>query len=335
MSSVCVFASGKGGVGKSTITAALATILARAGRSVVLIDADIGLRSLDALLGMENRVVYDLVDVARSRCLLSQALLSDPEMPKLQLLPAAQFARARDLTPKALKRILSVLRKDHDFILLDCPAGLERGLRNVLNAGADETVLVVTPDDLCIRDAERTGALIGGKQLPRPRIIVNRLQNDLIRSGVMLSAQAVAQTLDWPLLGEIPEDSAVLLAQLSHKSVVDYRCEARTALLRIAGRMVGTEVPLPEYGKEKTSFFRRHFPLRPVPDPMPEIRLTPVFPAGKPEPVSVDGAPGPLSPSADETDTADTRPSEERFFSGDSREEPEDDPVVEVTAHVL
>ena len=272
-SSVYLFASGKGGVGKSTLTANLAVILARAGYPVAVIDADIGLRGQDALLGMENRVVYDLLDVARGKCLLSQALLSDLSLPNLQLLPASQFSRAKALEPKALRRILTVLRKNHRFILIDCPAGLERGLRNVLNAGADETVLVVTPDDLCIRDAERTCAVMDEKRLPRPRIIVNRLQNDLIHEGEMYSAKAVATTLDLPLLGEIPEDGAITLSQLRHQLVADYRCEARQALLRIAGRMAGAQVDFPGYGREMTSFFRRHFPQKPVQDPLRTVRL--------------------------------------------------------------
>ena len=270
-----VFASGKGGVGKSTLAANLATLLARSGFQVALIDADIGLRSLDTLLGLENRVVYDLVDVARGHCRLEQALLSDLALPSLQLLPAAQFARARDLTPKALRRILTTLRQSCDYILIDCPAGIERGLRNVLNAGADETVLVLTPDDLCIRGAERTCGLIDDKRLPRPRLLINRLQNDLICAGQMLSARTVAETLDLPLLGEIPEDGAVLLAQLNHRLVLDYRCEARAALLRIAGRMAGATVPLPGFGTEKTPFFRRHFPPKPVLDPLRTVRLLP------------------------------------------------------------
>lgn len=274
MSSVYLFASGKGGVGKSTVTANLATLLARAGYHVALIDADIGLRSQDAFLGMENRVVYDLVDVARGKCLLSQALLSDLDLPGLRLLPAAQFARARDLSPKQLKKILSLLREDNDFILIDCPAGIERGLRTILNAGADETVLLVTPDDLCIRDAERTCVLIDDKRLPRPRLIVNRLNNDLIHDGLMYSARVVSDTLDLPLLGEIPEDPAFTLSQLKHGLVIDYRCEARLALLRIAGRMVGAAVDLPEYGLEKTPFLRRHFPPKITADPLREVHLS-------------------------------------------------------------
>ncbi len=287
MSSVYLFASGKGGVGKSTVTANLATLLARAGYTTALIDADIGLRSQDSLLGMENRVVYDLVDVARGKCLLSQALLSDLSLPGLRLLPAAQFARCRDLEPKQLKKIISVLKKDHDFVLIDCPAGVERGLRNVLNAGADETVLLTTPDDLCLRDVERTCSLMDDKSLPRPRLIVNRLNNDLIHSGLMYSALTVSKTLDLPLLGEIPEDPAFTYAQLNHRLMIDYRCEARLALMRIAGRMVGASAPLPEYGREKTSFFRRHFPPKMTEDPLQEVRLSDKrhFPAEEAAPV--------------------------------------------------
>ena len=263
MSVTSLFASGKGGVGKSTLTANLAVLLARSGRSVVLIDADLGLRSQDLLLGLENSVVYDIMDVARGKCLLSQALLEVPDLPSLRLLPAGQFVRAKDLDPRKLKKILSLLKKENDFILIDCPAGLERGLRNVLNAGnALETLLVVTPDDLSIRDGERVAALLEEKDLPRPRLLVNRLQGDLIHSGVMYSARTVADLLDLPLLGEIPEDPACTLAQLRHRLTIDYDCESRQALARIAWRMTGAEEPLPEYGRRRTSFLRRHFARR-------------------------------------------------------------------------
>ena len=260
MSVTYLFASGKGGVGKSTVTANLAVLLARSGRRTVLIDADIGLRSQDLFLNMENRVVYDLVDVARGRCLLSQAVLSSLEIPDLRLLPAAQFSRCRDLDPKKLKQLLSLLKKESDYILIDCPAGIERGLRNVLNAGADETVLVVTPDDLCIRGAERVAALIEEKELSRPRLIVNRLDNDLIHSGEMYSARTVSDLLNLALLGEIPEDRGIVVAQLRHRLVVDYVCEAREALLRIADRLRGSSPLLPSYGSRKTPFLRKHFP---------------------------------------------------------------------------
>lgn len=265
MSETWLFASGKGGVGKSTVTAALAVSLARKGRRVVLIDADIGLRSQDLLLNLESRVVYDLIDVAQGKCLLSQAVLESPDVPGLFLLPAAQFARCRDLEAKKLMRMIALFRKQYDVILIDCPAGVERGLRNVLNAGASakiqaKTVLIVTPDDLSIRGAERVAALIADKDLPRPRLIVNRLDADLVRAGDMYSAQVIAGLLDLPLLGEIPEDRGICVAQLRHRTILDYVCEAREAVLRIADRMEGGSPALPAYGSARASLLRRLFP---------------------------------------------------------------------------
>lgn len=254
--SLCV-ASGKGGVGKSVITANLGAILARRGLSVVVIDADIGLRAQDTLLGLADNVVYDLVDVVKKDCVLDQALLSHSVIPGLFLLPAAQFARARALDPDRLRKILDILKQSYDFILIDCPAGLERGLRNVLNAGVDTTVLVVTPDDICIRDAERTAALMEAKHLPRPSLIVNRLDSSLISKGEMYFAHTVAETLDLLLLGEIPEDPVVYRSVLRHTLFTDYDCEARAAILRIAARLCGETVRFPAYGTHRGSRLRR------------------------------------------------------------------------------
>ena len=255
-----LFASGKGGVGKSTLAANLGVLLAEKGKRVALVDTDLGMRSLDLLLGMENNLVYDLIDVAEGKCLLSQALAEVPDRGGLHLLPASQFVRARDLDPRKLTKMVSLMKKDYDFILIDCPAGLERGLRNVLRAGkALRTLLIVTPDDLSIRDGERVIQLAEEKGLPRPQVIVNRLQNDLIYAGDMYSAQTVAQTLDAELMGELPEDPVFYLAQVRHQLAADYDQEARHALDRIARRMMGEDVPFPAYGKKRTSFFRRHF----------------------------------------------------------------------------
>lgn len=251
-------ASGKGGVGKSALAANLGAALSECGKRVILIDADIGLRSLDALLSLENNVVYDLIDLAGGNCEAEDAILVSEAFPNLSLLPAAQFKRARSLEPKQFRRIISSLRERFDYILIDCPAGIERGLRNVLNAGVDDTILISTPDDISIRSAERAVQIVESKLLPRPRLIVNRLNADLIHSGEMMSAKTVSEEIDLRLLGEIPEDQTFCRAMLRHSLLFSYQCEARSAILRIASRLEGADIPFPAYGqKAKSSWLRR------------------------------------------------------------------------------
>ena len=266
MSKCFAVASGKGGVGKSVLTANLAAALAQDGTRVLIIDADIGLRSQDALLSLEDRVVYDVIDVSRKECMPDQAILPSESVPSLHLLPAAQFERVKSLEPKKLSKIIRYLRNRYDFIFVDCPAGIERGLRNVLNAGVDETILVVTPDDISIRSAERSAQLIETKLNARPRLIVNRLDERLIRSGEMLSAQVTAQVLDLQLLGAIPEDPVVYRSLLKHRLFIHYDCEARNAVYRIASRIQGRNLPVRVFGEKKFSPFRRFFsrPLQEV-----------------------------------------------------------------------
>lgn len=268
MSKVFAVASGKGGVGKSVLTANLAAALASNGTRVLIIDADIGLRSQDALLALENRVVYDLIDVSNKECSPDQALLACESVPSLYLLPAAQFARAKALEPKMFARIIRYLRPAFEYIFIDCPAGIERGFRNVLNAGVDETLLVVTPDDISIRSAERAAQLIEEKGAPRPRLIVNMLDEQLIRNGEMYSARTVSQVLDLQLLGAIPEDSAVYRSQLKHKLFIHYDCEARNAVLRITSRLQGRYLPVTDYGMKKHPLFRKLF-SRPLKEVLP------------------------------------------------------------------
>ena len=264
MNHCIAIASGKGGVGKSAITANLGAALSESGRKVILVDADIGLRSLDALLSLENNVVYDIIDLASGDCELAEAILTSEAYPNLSLLPAAQFRRAKALDPKALRKILSLLRVIYDDILIDCPAGIERGLRNVLNAGVEDTILVTTPDDVSLRSAERARQVIDSKSLPRPRLIVNRLDADLVHSGEMMSARTVSEVIDLPLLGEIPEDQTFCRAMLRHSLVFSYQCEARSAFMRIAARLEGRNVPFTAYGqKAKTSRLRRFLSGKP------------------------------------------------------------------------
>jgi len=260
MSKCIAFASGKGGVGKSTITANLGAVLAQNGARVIIVDADIGLRSQDALLSLENRVVYDLIDLANDECTLDQAILASDSIPSLHLLPASQFDRAKALDPKQFRKILSSLGSDYDYVFVDCPAGIERGLRNVLNAGVDETVLVVTPDDIALRSAGRAAQIMDAKNASRPSVIVNRLDRDLVRSGEMMSPQTVSQVMDLPLLGVIPEDPVVYRSLLKHELLIRFDCEARNAIFRIASRIRGRSVHIPEYtGRSRgfRSFFRK------------------------------------------------------------------------------
>ncbi len=259
MAHTIAIASGKGGAGKSTVTANLGARLSRDGYRTLIIDADIGLRAQDALLGLENRVVYDLVDLVEGNCLPEEALLQCEDWPGLFLLPAAQFARAKAIDAKRFRKLLTPLRAGFDYVLIDCPAGLERGLRNVLGAGIDEILLVTAPDDLSLRCAERVRQLAEEKELERPRLIVNRIVPGLVREHLMVSACTAAQVIDLPLLGEIPEDPAVGLALLKHTLPVQYDCESGRAFRRIAARLEGKETPFPDYGSGKEPLFRRLF----------------------------------------------------------------------------
>ena len=267
MSSVCIaVASGKGGVGKSALTANLGAALTLYGKRVLIIDTDIGLRSQDALLALENQVVYDLIDLTEGECVSGQAILSCEAFPALHLLPAAQFSRVKALEPKRFRIILDSLRNSYDYILIDCPAGIERGLRNVLNTGVDELILVTTPDDISLRSVERARQLAGNKSIEDIRLIVNRLDECLIRAGEMMSAITASQLIDLPLLGEIPEDPAVYRAVFSHRLFLEFDCPARTAVMHIASRLTGLNVPFPLIGAGKRTFFRRnrYKPLREV-----------------------------------------------------------------------
>ncbi len=262
MSVSIIFASGKGGVGKSTLTANIGAALARSGHSVIIVDADIGLRSQDTLLGVENSVVYDMVDVIHKECTLDQAILNCPAVSGLSLLPASQFARVSSMDGDQMRKLIKKLKLSFEYILVDSPAGIERGFRNVVNAGCDEIILVVTPDDICLRDAERAAQIIEAKHLQKPRILVNRLDHELIHRQEMMSAKVISDVLDLSLLGEVPEDPVVYRSILKHVLFLDYQCEAREAMIRVAGRLAGQQIPFPAIGSNPLPLFRRLFNRR-------------------------------------------------------------------------
>ncbi len=258
MSQAWMIASGKGGVGKSTLAAALAVGLAMREQRVAVVDADIGLRSLDVMLGLENHIVYDLVDVIRGACKLKQALVPHWRYPSLSLLPAAQMCDSAQVTALDMQRIIQRLKKNFAYVLVDCPAGIGRGFQNVLGA-ADDSILVTTPDDIAMRDIERVCGLIADYGLPRPMLIVNQAMGDMVRSGEMYPPQTVAQTLDLQLLGVVPKSEQVYRQLLGHMTAIEGKGNVQAALNRIVRRLVGEQVPLPVIEKDSRTAFMRMF----------------------------------------------------------------------------
>jgi septum site-determining protein MinD len=255
MSQAWMIVSGKGGVGKSTITAALGIALARRQLQTVAVDTDIGLRSLDLLLGLQNRIIFDMVDVAHKDCKLRYALVPYAAAPALALLPAAQLGTSADMNAELMGRIVRKLKKRFSYVLMDAPAGLERGVTTTLES-ADQALLVVTPDDIAIRDAERVISLLDQHRKPRPMLIVNRIVPALVRAGDMYAPQTIANTLDVPLLGFVPEDMAVIQTLSRHQTFMDVKCPARDALTRISQRFLGEYVPMPDLTRRLWPFRR-------------------------------------------------------------------------------
>ncbi|MFO7538842.1 MAG: septum site-determining protein MinD, partial [Chloroflexota bacterium] len=208
---VITVTSGKGGVGKTTVTANLAAALATMGKKVVTIDADIGLRNLDVVMGLENRIVYDLVDVVEGRCRIRQAMIKDKRQPELYLIPAAQTRDKMAVSPSDMILVCDQLRSEMDYIILDSPAGIERGFRNAL-APADQVLIVTNPEVSAVRDADRIVGLVEAEEKGPARLIINRLKPAMVARGDMLSIEDVLDILAIELVGVIPEDEAVLIS---------------------------------------------------------------------------------------------------------------------------
>lgn len=249
MSEALVITSGKGGVGKSTLAANLSLALADGGQRVVLIDADTGLRNLDVLLGMENRVVYDLTDVAEGVCRLKQALVKVKHNEKLCLIAAAQMRDSGSVKPEQMKRIIETLKEQFDWVIVDCPAGVDRGFRTAI-AGADRAIVVALNDVISIRDAERVGALSEKAGLPRPMLVCNRMQPEKLKKDETPAWQRMGERLEMQTLGIVPEDEAIRYAVQAGMPVVRGSSAAGAAFLRIARRLRGEVVPI-ESIKEK------------------------------------------------------------------------------------
>jgi septum site-determining protein MinD len=240
---VVTITSGKGGVGKTTTTANLGVALAMLGKRVVTIDADIGLRNLDVVLGLENRIVYDLVDAVEGHCRLRQALIRDKRLSELYLLPAAQTRDKTAVSPSQMVELCDQLRPDFDFILIDSPAGIEQGYRNAV-APADRVLIVTTPEVSAVRDADRIVGLIEADQKGPPSLIINRLNLEMIRHGQMLSTEDVVEILAIDLIGIVPEDREIIIATNRGTPVaLDGRAPSGQAFRNISGRLLGQDIP--------------------------------------------------------------------------------------------
>ena len=249
-----VLTSGKGGVGKTTTTANLGAVLAKRGHRVVLVDADIGLRNLDLVLGVEKRIVFDLVEVVEGRCQLRQALIKDKRLENLSILPAAQTRDKTAISELQFAQVVQQLGELCDYVLIDCPAGIEHGFRNAI-AGASEAIVVTTPEVSAIRDADRVVGKIAGAGKPI-RLIVNRLRPEMVRSGDMLSVDDVCDVLSIELLGIVPDDEEIIDTTNRGEPVVLTDTNRLRAIYdKIARRLEGELVPFTSFDGQ--GFFGR------------------------------------------------------------------------------
>ncbi len=243
MGRVITITSGKGGVGKTTTTANLGSALAHLNQKVVMIDADIGLRNLDIVMGLENRIVYDLVDLVEGRCKLRQAMIRHKSFPELYLIPAAQARDKTAVSPADMIQITDELRAEFDFIIIDSPAGIERGFRNAV-APADEVLIVTNPEVSAVRDADRIIGLLEAEKKGPGQLILNRVKADMVKRGDMLSPDDVTDLLAIKLIGIIPEDELVVPSSNSGVPVIlDPNSRAGAAYRAIARRLMGEDVP--------------------------------------------------------------------------------------------
>lgn len=242
---VITITSGKGGVGKTTVTANLAAALAMNGRKVVALDADIGLRNLDVVMGLENRIVYDLVDVVEGRCRLRQAMIKDKRQPDLYLIPAAQTRDKMAVSPSDMVLVCDQLRQEMDYIIIDSPAGIERGFRNAI-APADQILIVTNPEVSAVRDADRIIGLIEAEEKGPGYLILNRLKQEMVSRGEMLSIEDILDILAIDLVGVIPEDESILISTNQGMPVAmrgENGVSASHAFQNLARRIEGEEVP--------------------------------------------------------------------------------------------
>ncbi|NME36392.1 MULTISPECIES: septum site-determining protein MinD [Fusobacterium] len=258
MGKVLVVTSGKGGVGKTTTTANIGSGLALEGKSVLLIDTDIGLRNLDVVMGLENRIVYDLVDLIEGRCKIKQAVIRDKRNKNLYLIPAAQTRDKNDVTPEQMKELIEAIKGDFDYIIIDCPAGIEQGFKNAIVA-ADEAIVVVTPEVSAVRDADRIIGLLLANEISNIKLLINRLRIDMVKQGNMLSVQDVVEILAQDVIGVVPDDESIVISTNKGEPLVfKGNSLAYRAYKNIVQRLLGKEIPFLKLDIKK-GFFKRIF----------------------------------------------------------------------------
>lgn len=254
MCEVLVITSGKGGVGKTTTAASIGTGLAVQGKKVVMVDTDIGLRNLDVVMGLENRIVYDLVDVVEGVCRLRQALIKDKRYDGLYLLPAAQTRDKSSVNEVQMCTLIEEIKQEMDYIVIDCPAGIEQGFKNAI-AAATGAIIVTVPEVSAVRDADRIIGLLSAHDLINPRLIINRLRPDMVKRGDMMTIEDTLDILGIPLLGIVPDDEAIIRSSNVGEPVVVSDSKAGQAFRNIVSRILGNEVPFLDLEDKEKGFF--------------------------------------------------------------------------------
>ena len=251
-------ASGKGGTGKTSFTAGVGAALALSGRRVLCLDCDIGLRNLDVVMGLENRIVYNLVDVVEGNCRYKQALIKDRNNPDLFLMPCAQTRDKTAVSPEQIIKLVDEMRADFDYIIIDCPAGIEQGFKNAI-AAADRAIVVTTPEVSAIRDADRVIGLLEANEIDKIDLIINRIRYDMVKKGDMMSVDDVVDILAVNLLGVIPDDEQIVISTNKGEPLAGSNTISGNAYIDICRRILGDSIPLTDFNVFKRKPFKRLF----------------------------------------------------------------------------